>query len=255
MHQWVETSSKNRLHKTCKIKGLKQISLAGRCTICEHCHLNAQFNSIKVGKNSFLEPFVTVDSSKAEVKLGSYTRIGSKSTIGSGAAIGSRVDVGSGCILEPGCVIRDCCVIEDHVRIPANYLVPPFTRVTIESGTLKEYELPPSYRQINEDKLCILEAVGVRREHSMLTFESSQIQGARNIIEKLTSLGFNKVAHRISTLDAQPASENGDVLVMVTGELLIDDEQNTQRYSQVFHLIPDAGSYYVLNDIFRLNYA
>ncbi|KAG7750412.1 hypothetical protein KL911_000820 [Ogataea haglerorum] len=89
----------------------------------------------------------------------------------------------------------------------------------------------------------------------MLTFESSQIQGARNIIEKLTSLGFNKVAHRISTLDAQPASENGDVLVMVTGELLIDDEQNTQRYSQVFHLIPDAGSYYVLNDIFRLNYA
>ncbi|OBA17286.1 uncharacterized protein OGAPODRAFT_15615 [Ogataea polymorpha] len=93
------------------------------------------------------------------------------------------------------------------------------------------------------------------RDHSMLTFESSQIQGARNIIEKLTSLGFNKVAHRISTLDAQPASENGDVLVMVTGELLIDDEQNTQRYSQVFHLIPDAGSYYVLNDIFRLNYA
>ncbi|KAH3666058.1 hypothetical protein OGAPHI_004247 [Ogataea philodendri] len=84
---------------------------------------------------------------------------------------------------------------------------------------------------------------------------SSQIQGARNIIEKLVALGFNKVAHRISTLDAQPASENGDVLVMVTGELLIDEEQNSQRYSQVFHLIPDAGSYYVLNDIFRLNYA
>ncbi|GMG21384.1 unnamed protein product [Ambrosiozyma monospora] len=93
------------------------------------------------------------------------------------------------------------------------------------------------------------------RDHSMLTFESSQLQGARAIIEKLTSLGFGKVVHRISTLDAQPASENGDVLVMVTGELLIDEEQNPQRYSQVFHLIPEAGSYYVLNDIFRLNYA
>lgn len=89
----------------------------------------------------------------------------------------------------------------------------------------------------------------------MLTFESAATQGARNIIEKLTSLPFQKVAHRISTLDAQPASENGDVLVMVTGELLIDEEQNPQRYSQVFHLIPENGSYYVLNDIFRLNYA
>lgn len=95
----------------------------------------------------------------------------------------------------------------------------------------------------------------IQRDHSMLTFESSQMQGARNIIEKLVSLPFQKVQHRISTLDAQPASENGDVLVMVTGELLIDDESNPQRYSQVFHLIPENGSYYVLNDIFRLNYA
>ena len=93
------------------------------------------------------------------------------------------------------------------------------------------------------------------RNESMLTFETSQLQGARDIVEKLTSLPFQKVAHRISTLDAQPASPNGDILVMVTGELLIDEEQNPQRYSQVFHLIPDAGSYYVFNDIFRLNYS
>ncbi|KAG7709194.1 hypothetical protein KL914_001584 [Ogataea haglerorum] len=165
MDQWVETSLKNRLHKTCKIKGLKQVALAGQCTICENCHLNAQFNPIKVGKCCFLEPFVTIDSSKAEVRLGSYTRIGSRSIIRSGATVGSRVDIGSGCILEPGCVIRDCCVIEDHVRIPANYLVPPFTRLTKETGILREYELSPSYRQINEDKLRILQAVGVRVEN------------------------------------------------------------------------------------------
>ncbi|KAG7831939.1 hypothetical protein KL920_000274 [Ogataea angusta] len=162
MDHWVETSSGNRLHKTCKIKGLNQIALAGQCTICEQSQLNAQINPIKVGKSCFLEPFVTIDSSKAEVRLGSYTRIGSRSTIGSGAIIGSRVDIGYDCILEPGCVIRDCCVIEDHVRIPANYLLPPFTRVTIENDTLKEYELPPSYRQINEDKLRFLQVVGAR---------------------------------------------------------------------------------------------
>ncbi|ODQ79703.1 hypothetical protein BABINDRAFT_161417 [Babjeviella inositovora NRRL Y-12698] len=88
----------------------------------------------------------------------------------------------------------------------------------------------------------------------MLTFESSELQGAKNIVEKLTSLPFTKVAHRIDTLDAQPASPNGDVLVMVTGALLVDEEQNQMRYSQVFHLIPDGSSYYVFNDIFRLNY-
>ena len=93
------------------------------------------------------------------------------------------------------------------------------------------------------------------RDHSMLTFETSQVQGAKDIAEKLVSLPFQKVAHRISTLDAQPGSPAGDILVMVTGELLIDEEQNAQRYSQVFHLIPEGNSYYVFNDIFRLNYS
>lgn len=88
----------------------------------------------------------------------------------------------------------------------------------------------------------------------MMTFETSQVQGSRAIVQKLVDLPFTKVAHRISTLDAQPASPNGDVLVMVTGELLVDEEQRPQRYSQCFHLMPENGSYYVLNDLFRLNY-
>ncbi|KAG4406750.1 hypothetical protein JTP64_004134 [Candida tropicalis] len=108
------------------------------------------------------------------------------------------------------------------------------------------------YNQFDSDRSQL---GNLYRNESMLTFETSQLQGARDIVEKLTSLPFQKVAHRISTLDAQPASPNGDILVMVTGELLIDEEQNPQRYSQVFHLIPDAGSYYVFNDIFRLNYS
>lgn len=89
----------------------------------------------------------------------------------------------------------------------------------------------------------------------MLTFETSQLQGAKDIVEKLVSLPFQKVAHRVSTLDAQPSSPNGEILVMVTGELLIDEEQNPQRYSQVFHLKPEGNSYFVFNDIFRLNYS
>lgn len=102
--------------------------------------------------------------------------------------------------------------------------------------------------------LQIITNTNIQRDQSMLTFETSQVQGAKAIVEKLTALPFQKVGHRITTLDAQPASPNGDVLVLVTGDLLIDEEQNPQRYSQVFHLIPEAGSYFVYNDIFRLNY-
>ncbi|CAB4375263.1 NTF2-like protein [Rhizophagus irregularis] len=91
------------------------------------------------------------------------------------------------------------------------------------------------------------------RDDSMLTFEGAPFKGVNDIIGKLTSLPFQQVAHRIATLDAQPSINNG-IIVMVTGELLIDQETNATRFSQAFQLIPDSGNYWVLNDVFRLNY-
>lgn len=35
------------------------------------------------------------------------------------------------------------------------------------------------------------------------------------------TLPFEKVAHKVSTLDAQPSNETGGILVMVTGALLV----------------------------------
>lgn len=56
----------------------------------------------------------------------------------------------------------------------------------------------------------------------MLTFENTQFQGQNAIIEKLSSLPFQRVQHRISTVDAQPANPQlGSVIVMVTGQLLV----------------------------------
>lgn len=91
------------------------------------------------------------------------------------------------------------------------------------------------------------------------------------------SLPFEKVQHQIATLDAQPSSEQGGILVMVTGALLVrtalrcwarfgcaltcfvvqvDQEQKPMSYTQSFQLLPDGqGSYFVFNDIFRLIYA
>ncbi|KAG9782529.1 hypothetical protein KCU88_g3209, partial [Aureobasidium melanogenum] len=93
------------------------------------------------------------------------------------------------------------------------------------------------------------------RNNSMLTFEKDPFQGTQSILEKLTNLPFQKVQHRVDTTDAQPSNETGGILVMVTGALMVDDQPQPMSYVQVFNLLPDAGSYYVQNDVFRLVYA
>ncbi|CAO3678383.1 unnamed protein product [Umbelopsis ramanniana] len=94
------------------------------------------------------------------------------------------------------------------------------------------------------------------RDVSMLTFEGVQTQGTNSIVEKLVGLPFQKVAHRISTVDAQPSNpNNSSIVVTVTGQLLIDDETNPQMFTQTFNLIADGGSFWVYNDVFRLIYA
>ncbi|PYH89816.1 NTF2-like protein [Aspergillus ellipticus CBS 707.79] len=93
---------------------------------------------------------------------------------------------------------------------------------------------------------------GLYRNESMLTFETSSMQGVQPIMEKLLGLAFQKVRHETSTLDAQP-SINNSIIVMVTGALLIDEEARPMNYTQTFTLCPDGnGSYFVFNDIFRL---
>ncbi|KAJ7796879.1 hypothetical protein B0H14DRAFT_2913316 [Mycena olivaceomarginata] len=94
------------------------------------------------------------------------------------------------------------------------------------------------------------------RDGSMLTFEGAQIAGATSITDKLVNLPFQKVLHKVTTKDAQPSSSSvASLLVSVTGLLVVDDSPNPLQFSQIFHLMPEGGSYYVFNDIFRLNYA
>ncbi|KAG9318182.1 hypothetical protein JVU11DRAFT_261 [Chiua virens] len=111
--------------------------------------------------------------------------------------------------------------------------------------------------------------VHLYRPTSMLTFESVQFLGVAKIHEKITvtihsstpplmliipqSLPFQKVQHKVITIDAQPSIHPGAIIVSVTGLLLVDEETNPMNFSQVFQLANDGGSYYVHNDIFRLN--
>ncbi|RPB01946.1 nuclear envelope protein, partial [Choiromyces venosus 120613-1] len=94
----------------------------------------------------------------------------------------------------------------------------------------------------------------VYRDQSMMTFETNQVQGTDAIKKKFISLP-QKLQHYTHTLDAHPSGQSGSIIVLVTGQLRIDDGEHPQSYSQCFHLIPEGGTYYVLNDIFRFNYA
>ncbi|OAA62739.1 serine beta-lactamase-like superfamily protein [Niveomyces insectorum RCEF 264] len=89
------------------------------------------------------------------------------------------------------------------------------------------------------------------RDQSMLTFESASVLGAAAIVEKLTALPFQKVKHVVTTNDAQPTKDGG-VIVLVTGQLLVDEEQRPMNFSQTFQLLAEGNSYYVYNDIFKL---
>ncbi|KAJ0955750.1 putative nuclear transport factor 2, NTF2-like domain superfamily [Helianthus annuus] len=92
-------------------------------------------------------------------------------------------------------------------------------------------------------------------QSSMLTFEGQKLQGVDDICSKINQLPFDKCHHLISTIDSQPSSFAGGIVVFVSGSLRLSCEEHPLRFSQMFHLIPTPqGSFYVQNDIFRLNY-
>ncbi|KAJ2640355.1 Nuclear transport factor 2 [Coemansia sp. RSA 1694] len=69
------------------------------------------------------------------------------------------------------------------------------------------------------------------------------------------SLPFQRVAHKVTTIDAQPSLPNVNaVVIAVTGQLLVDEETKPQQYTQLFQLVEENG-FFIYNDIFRLNYA
>jgi hypothetical protein len=65
----------------------------------------------------------------------------------------------------------------------------------------------------------------------------SPLQRTRVLGADEKGLPFAKVVHKVLTLDAQPASSTiAAIMVLVTGQLVVDDGQNVLQYSQMFHV-------------------
>lgn len=90
---------------------------------------------------------------------------------------------------------------------------------------------------------------------SVMSFEGQKIEGAHNISLKLANLPFHQCKHYVGTIDCQSSGVPGGIIVFVSGSLQLPGEEHHLRFSQMFHLVPTTeGSFYVHNDIFRLNY-
>nr|CAD1829344.1 unnamed protein product [Ananas comosus var. bracteatus] len=90
---------------------------------------------------------------------------------------------------------------------------------------------------------------------SLLSFEGQKVVGADEIARKLTQLPFGQCKHAVSTVDCQPSPVAGGILVFVSGSIQLPGEEHHLKFSQMFQLVPTQhGSFFVQNDIFRLNY-
>merc|ERR1712063_107119 len=91
-------------------------------------------------------------------------------------------------------------------------------------------------------------------DQSCMSFEGAQFQGKAAIMEKLKSLPFKKVAHQVTTMDAQPiigVDNNQAVALMVTGQLKADEDP-PHSFHHTFMLRPAGGAFVVSNEVFRL---
>lgn len=67
--------------------------------------------------------------------IGSHTHIASNTHIQS-IFIGSNVKIGNNCILMPRTKVYDNCIIEDDTILPADLVVPPYSRVRGKPGKI-----------------------------------------------------------------------------------------------------------------------
>jgi len=87
-------------------------------------------------------------------------------------------------------------------------------------------------------------------DHSLMTFEGSQISGKEAVMGKITGLPFEKIQRDLTTVDCQPTFDGG-VLITVLGQIKLDEDP-IHGFAQTFVLRPKDSSFYVAHDTFRL---
>merc|ERR1712150_79282 len=90
-----------------------------------------------------------------------------------------------------------------------------------------------------------------KADQSLMTFEGVSMQGAAKIMEKISSLTFQRIAHSITAIDCQPMFDGG-ILINVLGQLKTDEDP-PHSFLQTFVLQNSSGNWFIGHDVFRLS--
>lgn len=166
---YIKTMTHNYVARKALVEGAKQVELKGRSILQEGVVVKGDLAVVRIGRyceidaRSLLEPPVHPLNPTLRIPLvvGSHTHIGRDCQIRA-ASIGSMVWIGNGVTLGSRVIIKDNCILEDGVKLGADTVVPPFTRITAD-GLIRE--LPPStsvhrqevsldrYQEFNKEQL------------------------------------------------------------------------------------------------------
>jgi dynactin-5 len=162
---YIQTSTGNWVSRRAVIENARHVELKGRSIV----HADSQFKAADsptgwirtgrychVGAGTIIQPAVLPPHHRDKhvpVTIGSHTIIRKNCHL-QAAAVGSYCWIGCSVVLGPRVIVKDCCVIADNVAIPADTVIPPFTRVTVAAtgsssdkqptSRLVFRELPPS---------------------------------------------------------------------------------------------------------------
>merc|ERR1719336_2014578 len=107
------------------------------------------------------------------------------------------------------------------------------------------------YSNLNAGKT--MDLANLYKNDSCGTLLADKLQGAQNIVGKLTALA-KQAELTGQTMDVQPSLNGQGLVVMVTGD--IKPRQSgveKQKFIHVFHLRPNGASLYIRNEILQQN--
>jgi dynactin 5 len=167
---YIQTTTHNYVSRRATIDGSQQVELKGRSVVSDNVHIRGDLAVIRMGRYCFLSANTRIqpppmpgqsdpassDASSSSttpmkyvpVSIGSHTVIGKDCTI-QAAAVGSSCWIENGVTLGPRCIVKDCCVIAQGTVIPADTVLPPFTRASMSPASsaglrLVTQVLPPA---------------------------------------------------------------------------------------------------------------
>tara|TARA_B110000093_G_C12944151_1_gene399342 strand:- start:113 stop:508 length:396 start_codon:yes stop_codon:yes gene_type:complete len=95
---------------------------------------------------------------------------------------------------------------------------------------------------------------GVYRDSSLMTMQGKQLQGVGNIMcwfKQGITFSIARFETEAEDIDCHP-SPDGGIIISVSGKVLVDDEKRPLKFSDMFYLSEDQGTWFVSNQIFQI---